>query len=212
MLGLILTLLASDIYMALAAPAPSNTKPVHIDRRDSPAIAKTKLVHIDRRRSSTKPVHVSSRGIKPIQTLRTRADSGGKSTTTTLKPVRLDQLNGVQRRDIEGDYTRLDLAHQAFMVYAAQEKDGKGVMMANMTLFSPDGVPVILMERFEGLTKAVDCSIEKDGFIGLTLRDQKGFQYAKDAWDWINEGEDDEFIMITDHEGCSPGDERKAFQ
>ncbi|RPB29170.1 hypothetical protein L211DRAFT_817495 [Terfezia boudieri ATCC MYA-4762] len=146
--------------------------------------------------------------LQPIQELQTKTDRRG---ITKLKPVRLDHLHGVRRRDTEKDYQRLDLAQEAFMIYAAHEAENKGVMMANMTLFAPGGVPVILMERFEGLTKAVDCSIEKDGSIGLTLLDQKGFEYAKKAWDWINAADNDEFIMVTDHEGCAPGNERKAY-
>ena len=51
-----------------------------------------------------------------------------------------------------------------------------------------------------------------DGFIGLRLRDQKGYDHAREAWDWINKGDHDEFILITDHEGCSLGDESKAYQ
>jgi len=189
-LGLIMILLTSNIFLAEAVPAPPNGKPIHIDRR-----------------SVGKPVHVPRVDLRPIQALQTRTD--GK---TKLRPIRLDSLHGVHRRDIRKDYQRLDLAQEAFMVYAAQGQEDKGVMMANMTLFSPGGVPVILMERFEGLTKSVDCSIENDKSIGLTLLDQKGFEYAKEAWDWINAADDDEFIMITDHEGCAPGDERKAYQ
>lgn len=198
-LSLLLAILATNVFLAAAAPASSSvtTKPVHIDKRDG---AKTKPVHIDRR-SMTKPVHVD--------VLNTKRSTPG---TTVLKPVRLDHFEGIQRRDIEEDYSRLDLSQQAFMIYAAQEEGGEGVMMANMTLFAPNGVPVIMMERFEGLTKAVDCSIEKDGFVGLTLKDQKGFDHAREAWDWINDGENDEFILITDHEGCSPGDQRKGYQ
>lgn len=190
-LGFILTLLSSNIFLTEAAPAPPNRKPIHIDRR---------IVG--------KPVHVPGMQLQPIRELQTRTD--GK--LTRLRPVRLDHLHGVHRRDIEKDYQRLDLAQEAFMVYAAKGEENKEVMMANMTLFAPGGVPIILMERFEGLTKEVDCSIEQDGSIGLTLLDQKGFEYAKNAWDWINAGDDDEFIMVTDHEGCAPGDERKAYQ
>jgi len=191
-LSLVLALLTNNIFLTEAVPAPPNGKPIHMDRR-----------------VVGKPVHVPGMNLQPIQGLQTRTDGSG---ITKLKPVRLDHLHGVRRRDTEKDYQRLDLAQEAFMVYAAKEEESKGVMMANMTLFAPGGVPVILMERFEGLTKAVDCSIEKDGSIGLTLLDQKGFEYAKQAWDWINAADDDEFIMVTDHEGCAPGDERKAYQ
>ncbi|KAF8424852.1 hypothetical protein EV426DRAFT_701116 [Tirmania nivea] len=190
-LGFILTLLASNIFLTEAVPAPPNGKPIHIGRR---------IVG--------KPVQVAGMNLQPIQELQTQIDGKG---ITKLKPVRLDHIYGVRRRDTEKDYQRLDLAQEAFMVYAAQEEESKGVMMANMTLFAPGGVPVIMMERFEGLTKAVDCSIDQDGFIGLTLLDRGGFEYAKNAWDWINAADDDEFIMVTDHEGCAPGDERKAY-
>ena len=141
--------------------------------------------------------------------MKSRSDGTGPAI---LKPVRWDGLHKVNKREIEQDYSRFDLSPEAQMIYPAEAADGTGIMMANMTLFAPNGHPIVLMERFEGLTTAVDCSIVGDGFIGLMLRDQKGYDHAREAWDRINHGDDDEFILITDHEECSPGDGRKAYQ
>ncbi|KAF8475514.1 hypothetical protein BDZ91DRAFT_788213 [Kalaharituber pfeilii] len=195
-----MALLASNVMMVTAAP------PRHI--------ATTKPVHLDRRSTSTRPVHIGKRTAdnKPYHIATARSSGNDMLVSTKLKPVRVEDLsNPVQRREIVNDYSRLDLLSHAQMVYAAQEGSGKGVMIANMTLYSPNGIPVIMMERFEGLTKAVDCEVKTDGFISLTLSDEKGFQHAREAWDWINQGEDDEFIMITDHDGCAPEEERKAY-
>ena len=215
LLGLLLALLASTQLLTAvhAAPAPGTAKPIHLnDKRGN-----MKPVHINDKRGNMKPVHIEKREaiLKPYSML--KEDSSRLNSRApkpiTLRPVRLDSFESpLRRRQISHDLTRLDLVNEAKMVYAAESEDRQGVMMANMTLYAPDGVPIIMMERFEGLTSAVDCEIESDGFIGLKFNVEKAFNYAREAWDWINVGDDDQFIIITDHEGCAPGSERKAYQ
>lgn len=47
-------------------------------------------------------------------------------------------------------------------------------MLANMTLYAPDGLPIILMERFEGLTSAVDRKGD-NGAMSLTFMSERTY-------------------------------------
>ena len=76
-----------------------------------------------------------------------------------------------------------------------------------MTLFMADGRQLVSMERFEGLTKKVDC----DETMSLEFVNKDAFDYAIHAWGWVNENEDDNFVMIANHDGCGPDQERVPY-
>lgn len=69
--------------------------------------------------------------------------------------------------------------------------------MAEVTLVMEDGRKLVSMERFEGLTKSVTCE-EK---MSLEFVDKKSFEYAIEAWGWVNEDADGSFVLIANHEG-----------
>lgn len=66
------------------------------------------------------------------------------------------------------------------------------------------------MEKFEGLTSDVDCSTIGDHKLSVTLVDEEVFSYIQ-IWSWINEREDNQFVMIMNHEGCGPAAQRAVF-
>ena len=80
-----------------------------------------------------------------------------------------------------------------------------------MTLYAADGLPIVSMERFEGLTSAVDCNGD-DGTTSLTFGSKKAFDYALQIWGYINEDDDKNFLLIANHDGCGPTDERQAYK
>ena len=84
------------------------------------------------------------------------------------------------------------------------------MLMANMTLFAPDGLEMIMMERFEGLTTKVDCKGD-DGEMSLTLKSNEALDYAMQSWSHINKKKEDKFILIANHDGCGPDDERQSY-
>ena len=88
--------------------------------------------------------------------------------------------------------------------------DGQ-LLFANMTLYAPDGLPIVLMERFEGLTSAVDCKGD-DGAMSLTFNSKKAYKYALKIWGYINEDNDKQFLLIANHDGCGPKDERQPYK
>lgn len=67
-----------------------------------------------------------------------------------------------------------------------------------------------MMESFETLTSAIDCN-GSDGKLSLTFKDHKAMMYALMKWAYINEKEDEEFILIANHEGCGPSEERVPY-
>jgi len=79
-----------------------------------------------------------------------------------------------------------------------------------MTLYAPDGLKMIMMEQFEGLTKAVDCK-GADGAMSLTFKSDAAFSYAVKQWNYINSASEKKFLLIANHDGCSPADERQPY-
>lgn len=77
-----------------------------------------------------------------------------------------------------------------------------------MTLLSTDGKPLINMESFEDSTKSVECGEQ----MKLEFVSKEAFDSAVASWGWVNEDETHEFIMIANHRGCSPEDERTPYQ
>ena len=88
--------------------------------------------------------------------------------------------------------------------------DNGQLLLANMTLYAPNGLQMIMMERFEGLTAAVDCKGD-DGTMSLTFNSQQASDYAMKSWSHINEKDEDRFLLIANHAGCGPDDERQPY-
>ena len=70
-----------------------------------------------------------------------------------------------------------------------------------------DGRQLVSMERFEGLTTEVDC----DKTMSLKFVSEDAFKYAIGAWNWVNEKEENNFVMIANHDGCGPDQERVPY-
>ena len=79
-----------------------------------------------------------------------------------------------------------------------------------MTLYAPDGLEMVLMEEFDSLTSAVDCQGD-DGTISLTFSSPKAFNYALQQWAHINDADDGKFLLIANHDGCGPEDQRQPY-
>ena len=79
-----------------------------------------------------------------------------------------------------------------------------------MTLQAPPDLPIVLLERFDHMTDEVDCKGD-DGEISLTFKSEYAFRQASNAWRYINDHEDHRFLVIANHEGCGPGEERQPY-
>ncbi|KAL9011588.1 MAG: hypothetical protein Q9173_003576 [Seirophora scorigena] len=88
--------------------------------------------------------------------------------------------------------------------------DGQ-LLIANMTLYAPDGLPIVLMERFESLTSTVDCKGD-DGAMSLTFKSKQAYDYALKTWQYINEANEKQLLLIANHDGCGPADERQPYK
>ena len=80
-----------------------------------------------------------------------------------------------------------------------------------MTLYAEDGLEIVMMERFEGLTSAVDCQGNGDGKLSLTFSSQNAYEYALKQWAFINDSDNGKFLLITNHDGCGPDNERQPY-
>lgn len=79
-----------------------------------------------------------------------------------------------------------------------------------MTLYAPDGLLMIAMERFEGLTSSVDCNGD-DRVMSLTFQSKNAFDYALQQWQFINKNDNGHFLLIANHVGCGPEDQRQPY-
>lgn len=133
------------------------------------------------------------------------------SQGTILRPIAIRDFEaaaGVQRRAAE-DFSNLNLQTQSQLIYGNSGADGK-LVLANMTLYAPDGLEMVLMEEFDGLTSAVDCQGD-DGTISLTFSSPNAFNYALQQWAHINDSDDGKFLLIANHDGCGPEDQRQPY-
>lgn len=131
---------------------------------------------------------------------------------TVLRPVLLDNFAaaaGLKVRDAV-DFSRLDPAQQARMIFGAPGADGN-VVLADMTLYAPDGQLIVMMELFEGFTSSVDCQGD-DGQMSLTFKSKEAFDYAHSKWSFVNDRNDSAFLLIANHDGCGPPEERQPYK
>lgn len=128
-----------------------------------------------------------------------------------LRPINSDAFKSAANLRVRDavDFSRLDLASQAELMFGAPGDNGN-ILLANMTLYAPDGQQIVMMESFEGLTSAVDCEGD-DGSMSLTFTSQDAFDAAVEKWGIINEREEDTFVLIANHDGCGPEDQRQAY-
>lgn len=128
-----------------------------------------------------------------------------------LRPISISSYEapiGLHRRSSE-DFSSLDLQTQSELIYGSPGSYGQ-LLLANMTLYAPDGLMMIMMERFEGLTASVDCK-GNDGTMSLTFSSLNAFNYALQGWKYINDNDDGQFLLIANHEGCGPDDSRQPY-
>ena len=92
-----------------------------------------------------------------------------------------------------------------------EHADDGQLLFANMTLYASDGLPIVLMERFEGLTSKVDCKGD-DGAMSLVFKSKDAYDYALKTWQYINDKDDEQFLLIANHDGCGPDDERQPYK
>lgn len=130
----------------------------------------------------------------------------------TLLPINLDAFHtavGIQPRAAR-DLTRMDPRKKASLVYGTVPKKDGSIQIANMTLYAPEEKLIVQMEAFEGMTTDVDCA-GHDGELSITFTDKETFEYAVNKWSYLNEDADQEFIIIANHDGCGPENERQAY-
>ncbi|KAL8822863.1 MAG: hypothetical protein Q9191_006409 [Dirinaria sp. TL-2023a] len=143
--------------------------------------------------------------------------SGAFASPTTadkvmaLKPIDVTDFESafdIQQRAAE-DFSSLHLKTQEHLIYGRPGKQGQ-LLYANMTLYAPHGLQIVLMERFQGLIRAVDCKGD-DASMSLTFKSTAAFHYASKTWDFINQSKEKKFLLITNKDGCGPSDERQSY-
>lgn len=143
---------------------------------------------------------------------------------TALEPINVvafeSAVQGLRRRsDVPANFADLAPAQDAQLVYGMPSRDGQQLLLANITLRAPSGLPIVMMERLEALTSAVDCSAgggDGDGDGGnelsVTWTSDEAYAAALRSWEFINEDKELQFLIITNHKGCGPDKQRAAYR
>lgn len=131
-----------------------------------------------------------------------------------LSALGAEQLLSVNVRDWEHVLGKRDRRDTSFADLALKNTTqmiwGKNGFHANMILHAQDGRDIVLLENFDGLTKSVDCD-GSDGSISLTFNSKPAFEQALKYWAFINENEDQDFLLIANHKGCGPDNQRQPY-
>ncbi|KAL9134514.1 MAG: hypothetical protein Q9175_004305 [Cornicularia normoerica] len=130
---------------------------------------------------------------------------------TTLKPINIADYEasmGLQRRGSH-HLSGLDPQNLTHLVYGSPDDNGQ-LLLANMTLYAPDELPIVLFERFEELNISVKCQDDK-GTLSLTFGSTDSWDYANRQWGYVNEADDGKFVFITNKDGCGPDDQRQPY-
>ncbi|KAF6235168.1 hypothetical protein HO173_006797 [Letharia columbiana] len=130
---------------------------------------------------------------------------------TTLRPINIldyEASVGLQRRD-STDLSVLVPQNHSELVYGSPADDGR-FLLANMTLHAPDGLPIVLLERFEELDVEVDCR-DDEGVLSLMFGSSDAFEYAREKWGYVNKVDDGKFLLIANKDGCGPGGQRQPY-
>ena len=88
--------------------------------------------------------------------------------------------------------------------------DSGQLLLANLTLFAQDGLPIILLEEFDELIISVDCR-DNEGRLDLKFNSTDAFDHAKKQWAYVNEKEHDNFLLIANHDNCGSDDQRQGY-
>ena len=114
----------------------------------------------------------------------------------------------IQRRHL--DYlTDFEPQAQAELVYGHHTSEDS-IFVTNITVEAPSGLPIVLMERFDDHTESVDCN-GNDGHMSLTYKTEDAFRRAVQAWSYVNNHVDHRFMLIANHDDCSPYHDRQAY-
>lgn len=139
-------------------------------------------------------------------------NSTGSAPPPVLYPIHPDTYHsavGLRVRDVT-DFSRLDPTQQAQLIYGSPGDAGT-ILLANMTLYAPDDTtPILLLESFDGLTKAVDCN-DDDGVLSVSFNDRDAYTYAMGKWSYINEDAEQTFLLIANNAGCGPDEQRAVY-
>lgn len=118
-----------------------------------------------------------------------------------------EAVAGLQRRELEylSDFYPQPQVQLAYGRHDGEEK----LDFVNMTLHAGDGLPIVLLERLDHLIEYVDCN-RKSGQMALAFKSIDAFERAINAWGFVNNDEEElRFLLITNHDGCSPSDARQ---
>ncbi|KAF2871420.1 hypothetical protein BDV95DRAFT_668071 [Massariosphaeria phaeospora] len=124
--------------------------------------------------------------------------------TETLVPIRpLGVSSNSKRQEPSG----LDLRNTETFLWG--DADMAEVTVANLTVYMPDDSEnIVNMENFESMLGSVECS---ESSISMTFQDNAAFTYAQRVWEWVDQKENNSFVMVVPAGQCGNGTSRRPF-
>ena len=95
-------------------------------------------------------------------------------------------------------------------MYTLTTLENGNTLIADVTLYAGNEMLIVSMDEFAGLTKAVDCN-DDDGKMSLTFKSSEIYDQALKTWSSINLKDDDKFLLVANHPGCGPEDDRQPY-
>jgi len=126
-----------------------------------------------------------------------------------IDPRDFDHAAGIERRDTD-EMDGMTPMKECQMAYGSPAGPNR-MVLANMTMFAQENLPIVMMEKFAGLTSHVDCH-SQDGQMSLTFRDAAAYKQAAKVWAHLNEKDENQFLMIANHPSCSDPGQRQPFK
>ena len=128
-----------------------------------------------------------------------------------LGPLHIDEYNaavGLSRRSIEFSDLRPKAQTKLWYGHPANEN---GTMVAASVVFNaPSNLPIVSVEHFESFLRRIDCE-KSTGQVSFTFKYKKAFEEALKAWTFVNNGVENEFLLLANHDGCGSDQDRHPY-
>ena len=124
------------------------------------------------------------------------------------EPVILQPLRNIRRGNTKRD-RRAALGLKSEETFYWQGNDGT---VAKFDLKAPGANEnIVNLEQIDNLVQKVTCPESDAGELKLEFADAADFDDAQDIWDWVNQEEDNSFLMVVGEGDCGLNAERILY-
>ncbi|KAJ5595600.1 uncharacterized protein N7459_001808 [Penicillium hispanicum] len=124
-----------------------------------------------------------------------------------LQPVGPRQVNSATHAARDKDLSGLDLLSIESFLWGGSQNDRSAV--GNFTVHMPGQTEhIISMERFQPFLESTHCTNQS---VTLRFRNERSFQYGQRIWQWVNEADERNFVVVAGQGHCGWNEDRLPF-